>query len=274
MIRLPSHPRLRQMCFAVLVAGASGLAAAAPTETLSIGTDLTYPPYNYLEKDQAAGFDAEFMRKLAATAGMTPKFIDTRFASLILGVNSAKFDVIASTLYMTAERAKQIDYIPYMTTGGVILAGANSAFKPKTPEDLCGKRVGSIKGAAAIAHLNKVSSETCVPKGRGAIDVREFPTSPETTQALISGGVDAQFEDTAVAKEAVNKTGGRVVISSDRLLFPAVVGLGISKQNKAVTTRLTEALVKLRASGEYDALLAKYNLQAPNPGDVKAALGE
>ena len=39
--------------------------SAAAMETLKIGTDLTYPPYNYLEGKEAAGFDAEFMRLVA-----------------------------------------------------------------------------------------------------------------------------------------------------------------------------------------------------------------
>ncbi|WP_209419705.1 transporter substrate-binding domain-containing protein [Vibrio mytili] len=117
----------------------------AAQSSLKIGTDLTYPPYNYLEGKVASGFDAEFMRLVSNELNKEPTFLDTRFANLIMGVNLGKFDVIASTLYVTPERAKEIDYIPYMKTGGLLLASKTGAFKPSKPSDLCGKRVSSIQ---------------------------------------------------------------------------------------------------------------------------------
>ena len=104
-----------------LAAGAATAAQAAPTVeagTLQIGSDLTYPPYNYFdESKQPAGFDVEFMTKMAKLANLKVKVLDTRFENLILGVKGNKFDVIASTLYVKPERVQQINFIPYMKTG-------------------------------------------------------------------------------------------------------------------------------------------------------------
>ena len=55
---------------------------------------------------------------------------------------------MASALYVTPERAKLIDYVPYLKTGSSLLVLANSAYAPTGPEALCGKRVASIKGAS------------------------------------------------------------------------------------------------------------------------------
>jgi polar amino acid transport system substrate-binding protein len=238
---------------------------------LQVGTDLTYPPYNYYnENKQPAGFDVEFMTALTKAAGLNAKFLDTRFENLIIGVKGNKFDVIASTLYVKPERAQQITFIPYMKTGVSIAVSKVSNFKPTEPEQLCGKKVASIKGAAWIANLKKVSETTCA--GKGAIDVREFPTSPEATQAVMSGGVDAQMEDSAVLQDASRKTNGRVVITSTQNLYPVVVGLGVNPQNKELADVLQKALDKIRASGDYQKLLAKYNVAAPTAEDFKAAI--
>lgn len=266
--------RLAQAACAWLACTTASVGWAAPTidgGLLQVGSDLTYPPYNYVGDDkQPAGFDVEFMSALTKAAKLQVKFLDTRFDNLIPNVKDNKFDVIASTLYVKPERAEQIVFIPYMKTGVSIAVNKAGGFKPVEPEQLCGYKVASIKGAAWIAHLKKLSETMCTT--RGAIEVREFPTSAEATQALAAGGADAQLEDSVVLHDAVRKSGGRLVISSTRNLYPVVVGLGLNRQNKALKFLLQEALAQLRANGEYDKLLSKYNVSAPTDIEFMAAL--
>ena len=258
------------VCLAAVAAAAAQAAPTVEAGTLQIGSDLTYPPYNYFDDSkQPAGFDVEFMTKVAKLANLKVKVLDTRFENLILGVKGNKFDVIASTLYVKPERVQQINFIPYMKTGVSIAVLKTGTFKPTEPQQLCGKKVASIKGAAWIANLKKVSLTACADKGE--INVLEFPTSPEATQAVMSGGADAQMEDSAVLQDAVKKTGGRVVVSTTKNLYPVVVGLGLNKQNKELFDLLQGALTKLRANGEYQALLDKYGVSAPTAEEFAAA---
>ncbi|MFP9230048.1 transporter substrate-binding domain-containing protein [Pectobacterium cacticida] len=247
-------------------------AATLKPGSLIIGSDLSYPPYNFLKEDKPAGFDTEFINLISAPLKLKPVVKDTRFANLILGLKSNKFDVIASTLYVTPERAQQVDFLPYMKTGGTLLVAANSAFQPKKPEDLCGKRVSSIKGGAWIARLNAVSTHYCQPKGLGAISVREFPTSPEATQALLSAAVDVQYEDAAVAKATLEKTAQRLKISSDEMIYPVVVGLAVNKDNQQLLNELKASFAQKVSDGSYRALLQKYNLQMPDANEAEKAL--
>jgi polar amino acid transport system substrate-binding protein len=258
---------------AAFLVSATAQAGTIAGGVLQVGSDLTYPPYDYVDSDsKPAGFDAEFMTAIAKAAGLTAKFLDTRFENLIIGVSGDKFDVIASTLYVKPARAQQIDFIPYMKTGVSIAVSANAKGKPVNPEDLCGLKVSSIKSAAWIANLQEVSQTTCKTKGLGQIDVREFPTSPEATQAMLSGGVDAQMEDSAVLKQAVTATGGKIVISSTSTLYPVVVGLGFKKGNADVKKTVTDAFDKIKANGEYDALLAKYNVSSATEAEFNQAV--
>ncbi|MFK4444741.1 polar amino acid transport system substrate-binding protein [Caballeronia udeis] len=271
-----------------LVAGLAGLMllvlqgtadAATPAPhtlaagTLTIGSDLTYPPYAFMDGDTPAGLDPDFMTSLASHLQLKPKFVDTRFANLILGVNAKRIDIIASALYVTPERAKQIDFVPYFKTGGSLLALTGSGFKPATPEALCGKRVSSIKGASWIPKLAKVSQDTCASKGLAAIDVREFETSPQASQALLAHAVDAQFEDSAVAKMTVDKMSGRLAITSTTPLFPVVVGLGVAKSDPALLAAVKGALDTMKQDGEYAALLKRYNVAEPTGEEIAQALG-
>ncbi|KVH37557.1 transporter substrate-binding domain-containing protein [Burkholderia cepacia] len=274
--RLPLRRFLRGAL--VPLAFACSLAAASPLQTvrpgtLLVGSDLTYPPYAYLDAGKPAGFDAEFSRMLAHHLQLEPVFLDTRFPDLILGMKARRFDVVASALYVTPDRVKQVDFVPYLKTGASLLVAKGSAFLPKTPQDLCGKRVGSIKGASWTPKLRVVSQDTCKPAGRGEIAILEFPTSPEATSALMAKAVDVQIEDAAVAQGITKQTNERIEISSTTLLYPIVIGLGVTKGDSGLQGALEGALSDAKRSGEYGSLVKKYGLQEPTPADVAGAMG-
>lgn len=255
------------------------LAAPAPStiaeQRLTVGSDLSYPPYAYFDAGQPAGFDADFSRLLAAKLSLQPVFVDTRFPDLILGLRARRFDAVASALYVTAERARQIDFIAYLKTGASLLVPAASRYAPATPEALCGRRVASIKGAAWTPRLHKVSREACRRLGQGAIRVLEFPSSPEALMALRSQAADAMIEDAAVVHGMLalpHKTA--IKLSSSALLYPVVIGLGVHKDAQDLQNQLQQALSQARASGEYAALLSRYGLEAPTQAEIDAALAE
>lgn len=259
------------MATIVLATGANADGTVTAGE-LKIGTDLTYPPYNYFEDGNVpAGFDVELMSAVAEKAGLNAAFLDTRFENLILGVNGGQFDVIASTLYVKPERAEKIDYIPYMKTGVSIAVAEASGKRFATPEELCGQVVGSIKGAAWLEEFAAMNESVCAGN---PIDSREFPSSPEVTQALLSGGVDAQVEDSAVLGSAVAKLSGRLVISSTEQFYPVIVGFGVKKGNAELVDAIRAALTELEADGSYTALLDKYNVDKPTEAEFRAAVGQ
>lgn len=260
----------------VLALAAPAMAAVTGTleeGRLSIGSDLTYPPYAYLEQSQPAGFDPEFMRALGKQLQLQPEFRDTRFANLVMGVNARRFDVVASALYVTPERARQVDFLPYLKSGASLLVRSDDDFRPQRAEDLCGKRVASIKGGSWIPRLLEVSRDYCEAQGKPAIQSREFPTSPEAAQALLAKAVDVQFENAAVAKITAEKLQGRLQIASRELIYPVVIGLAVRKGNGELLDGLRQGFEAMKQDGEYQALLARYNLAEPSAADVAQALG-
>lgn len=267
---------VRPLVSATLVAALTTIAPAAHATdlktiedgTLVVGSDLVYPPYDYLENGEAKGFDADLMALIGPQLGLNIRFEDTRFASLISGLRAKRFDLIASALYITPERAEVIDYVPYATTGGSLVVRKDDAFSPKAPADLCGKRVGTLKGAAWVPELKKVSDAACASN---PMTIQEFATSAEAAQALLALGVDVEFDDAGVAKATVDASGGRLRITSDEILFPVVMGLGIVKGNDALVAALKQAFEKVKEAGQLAPILTKYNLAEPSQEAVKAA---
>lgn len=250
----------------------SDSASGATGDTLRVASDLTYPPYAYMDNNNPAGFDVKLTQSLAAKMKKKISFVDTRFEQLIASLNSNRADVIASALYITPERAKEVDYIPYFMTGNSIVVQQGGP-DLKTVTDLCGLKVGVIKGGDIVNQLRNSGSDECKAAGKSTIDVMEFPTDPEATQALISGQVNAQVDDAAVATTLGKNSDVKVKITSTELLYPIPVGLAVKKGNTTLRNSIVKALDSLKQDGSYEKLLKQYNLKEPDDNAVKKALG-
>lgn len=232
------------------------------------GSDVTFFPYEYMDNNKPAGFDIEFLDGLGKLMGRKVETVDTRFPNLITGLQGGRFDVANSSMYITAERVKVIDMIPYLKSGESILALKGGTFQPKKPEEFCGHKIGSMAATSWLAQMHKLSDDYCVKNNLQPIAISEYATDPQTTQALLAHAVEAQITDAAVAHGVVDKLGGRVVISSDALIYPVLNGLGVKKGNDEVKKALVDALAKYRTTPEYAALLKKYSFEAPTDADI------
>ena len=233
------------------------------------GSDITFFPYEYMDNNKPAGFDIEFLDGLAKVMGREAENIDTRWANLIPGLRGGRFDITNSSMYITADRLKVIDMIPYLKSGVSILAVKGNDYQPKTPEDFCGHKIGSMAGTAWLKKIQTLSVEYCEANGLEPIAISEYPTDPQTTQAMLSRAVEAQITDAAVARGVVDKLGNRVVISSDTIIYAVLNGFGVKKGNDEVKQALIEGLEKYSKTPEYAALLKKYNFQAPTAADLE-----
>ncbi|MBF7143396.1 MULTISPECIES: ABC transporter substrate-binding protein [Pseudomonas] len=235
---------------------------------LVAGSDVTFFPYEYMDNNRPAGFDIEFLDGLGKLMGRKVETLDTRFPNLITGLQGGRFDLTNSSMYITAERIKVIDMIPYLKSGESILSLKGGTFQPKRPEDFCGHKIGSMAATSWLAQMNALSTDYCVKNGLPPIAISEYATDPQTTQAMLAHAVEAQITDAAVARGVVEKLGNRVVISSDTLIYPVLNGFGVKKGNDEVKNALVEALGKYRATPEYAALLKKYHFEAPTDEDI------
>lgn len=256
--------------FGLLAAGLLCATAtfAAPTTTpgvLKVGMEITYPPFeSYDANKQVVGSDPELAHSLAKAMGSKADFVDTKFPNLINGLNAGHYDAIISGMYITPEREAQAQAIPYANTGAAIMVTKGSELSPKTPEDLCGLKIGLEQGTTWVAKFRELSTSYCVPNKKGEITVSEFPSAPEVTQALLSKNVQAQVEIAGAAHMIAQRTNGRVVVTSEKLVYPQTLGIYVKKGNTDTYTALLEAVKASKQNGEYDAILKKYDLEAVN----------
>ena len=104
------------------------LASCAKRDSIIIGTDATYPPFEFkAENGELAGVDVEMGRALAAYLGKPVEFRDIAFGGIITALKTGSIDIIISSISATEDRRKSIDFSdPYVTTGICLLLPKNS----------------------------------------------------------------------------------------------------------------------------------------------------
>ena len=148
---------------------------------IRIAIDLGLPPYGMTDdKMQPTGSDVETAKLLAKDLGVEFELVPTTGATRIPSLQTGKADVVISTLSVTAERAKVIDFSPAYAPLRTVLAGVKS-ISVKTIADLDGKTVGTTRGTTHDTYLSQ--------NVKNAKIVR-YEDDATTAQAFVSGQVD------------------------------------------------------------------------------------
>ncbi len=88
-------------------------------------------PFVGVQENRLIGFDVEMTTRFAAGIGRPVRFDNMQFAGLVAAVASGKADMIVSSIYITAERQKQISFSdPYFETGSRAFALKESLAAP------------------------------------------------------------------------------------------------------------------------------------------------
>ena len=92
------------------------------------------------------GLNPDITRLIAKKLDVKVKFVDTKFDTIIPGLDGGRFDFTVSTMAKTDERLKVVDMIDYFKAGSSI--GVNAGNPQKlTNETLCGKNIAVTQGS-------------------------------------------------------------------------------------------------------------------------------
>lgn len=242
-------------------AGATTTAADVPEledGTLQVGSDIAYAPIEFYQEgtQNAQGLDVDLADAIAAQLGVKAEFINTGFDGLIPALQAQRFDVIMSSMTITATREEEIDFIPYFTAGTGILVPAGNPLGIQTLADLCGKSVAVQVGTIQVDQLN-AQNEQCTDN----ISITTFDQNPLAVEQLTLGRVDAVTADYPVVVYDASQSDGALEVAGTQF-ESAPYGIGLRKDSTALNAAIKQALQAIMDNGEYDSILAKWGLQA------------
>ncbi|AET31820.1 ABC transporter substrate-binding protein [Pyrobaculum ferrireducens] len=167
---------------------------------LVVGTDATWPPWEWVMGDKIVGWDVDIAREIANALGVQLEIRDMRFAGLLEAVRNGDVDLAISAITWTTEREKVLEFsMPYYLESIVVVTKATRNDINKV-EDLYGKTVGVQIGTTheewAAANLEKP----------GKASVRRYDkVYPYMVEVLRRGDVDAIILDRSIATALVRK---------------------------------------------------------------------
>lgn len=117
--------------------------AKRSTNELVVGSELTYPPFEMTDtNNQPTGIGVDLAKALAAYLHKDLVVRNTQFTGLIPALKTGKLDLVISSMTVTEERARSIDFSdPYISTGICLLAAAPSDIQSIADVDKPGRKV-------------------------------------------------------------------------------------------------------------------------------------
>jgi len=234
------------------------MSGAAMAETVKVGVDTgAYPPFTIPAADGSwSGWEIDFMNAICAEAKLDCVITPTAWDGIIPALTGGQIDVIMSSMSITAERSKVIDFSDkYYNTPTVVIAGKGLVASPD-PAGLAGKVIGVQVSTTQEAYAMKYFA----PEGA---EVKSYQTADEVNQDLASGRIDAIVIDALPGGEFLKTEEGTAccenvgLVLDDEEILGKGVGFGLRKDDP-LKEKLNAAIAAIRANGTYDEISKRY----------------
>jgi ABC-type amino acid transport substrate-binding protein len=246
----------------VIVTACGSSSDSGSGNTLLVGSDIPYPPFEQGKAPDYDGFDIELVNEIAERTGKTVKYQDTAFDTIFRDVAQGKFDMVASAATITPEREQTVDFSdPYYEANQAIVVASGSDIQ--SVEDLDGKIIGAQDGTTGEAYANDEIS---------ADSVRGYAQGPEAIQAAKAGQVDAVIIDEPVAQDALSNQSGieiAAVISTGELY-----GFAFAQDNDSLREEINKALQEIKDDGTLQKIYGKWFPGVEVPESVLSGTNE
>jgi len=217
-------------------------------------------PFTIVKDNRLIGFDVELTERFAAYLGMGLKWSDMEFGSLIAAVSTNKIDMITSTLMITEERKKQINFSDeYMQLGASIFAlkknieaTDTNPGKLKSLDDIADKRVGVYAGTIDDNFIS-----THYPNA----EIKRFNMPADLFLALQMKKIDVFISDLNSAKVFLRSNPDIGILTEEVFASPA--GYGFNKNDSKLRERFNVFLKKAKSDGTFDPIYKRWFIDDP-----------
>ena len=216
---------------------------ASFAETVRMGTEGAYPPYNFInDAGEVDGFERELGDKLCEMASLTCEWVTTDWDGIIPNLQSGNYDTIIAGMNITAERAEVLaftqNYIP----------PANSAYMAlDAGVDVTTGVIAAQTGTVQAAHVAE-SGATLV----------EYATPDETVAAVRNGEADAVFADKDYLMPILEESGGQFAWAGEEVQIGDGVGMGLRQSDTELRDKFDAGISPMKADGPLNAVIVKW----------------
>lgn len=228
---------------------------------LNVGSEIAYAPFEFFQEGTEIedGLDIDLAEAIAEALGVEVEFINSGFDGLIGELQTGGFDILVSAMTIRPDREEQIDFVPYITVGlGIVVPTGNPDNITGLDDSLCGLTLAVQVATIQVTFLEDLNQDGCADNN---IDIVTFESNPLAVEDLRTGGSDANFSDFPVAAEDAAQSEGDLEVVEPQI-DPEPYGIGVDKGSTELKDVIADALQAIMDSGEYDQILADWDLEA------------
>lgn len=190
------------------------------------------------------GFDPLLSKEIAKRLGLEVKFVDTAWDGILAGLDTDRYDMIASAMTITEDRKKNYDFTqPYIGNGQAIVVRKDSKLNIKDFKDLDGLKIGYQAETTSDFYTEKMINELGI-----TMTLNEYDKVMNAYADLKLGRIDAVVSDSLVAVSYLAPADSefkQVWAGTPDEYF----GLCVKKGNTELQSKLNKVLDEMKADG-------------------------
>ena len=227
---------------------------AAMAETLKMGTNAAFQPYEYYNDESGAiiGIDAEVAALICEKLGYELEIVDMAFDSLIPALTSGKVDFVMAGMTVTEERKQSVDFSTSYAQGVqvvIVPEGSDITSIDDLTAEGASLKVGVQQGTTGDLYATWDIADA----GLGSVE--PYANGPDAVLALTSGKVDCVMIDNEPAKNLLAANEGLKILETPYTVEDYAIAVA---KGSELTEKIYAALEELIADGSVQAVIEKY----------------
>ena len=235
------------LIFSIFLAGPI-FAADLGGRVISIGSDTTYPPHEFIEDGVVKGFDVDVVAAICERINCVPNWVTTAWDGIFPALANGEFDMVVSGVTITEERDKIVDFSdPYIIVQQGILMRVSD--KGATIDNF---KSGAMKLASQNGTTNAALGEELVGRDNLAL----FDSFNNAVIAVQNGDVDGVIIDSTSAAAYEQEFAGELAVGITGLSSDPL-GL-VFQEGDSMQDDFNEGLAAIIADGTLQKLTIKW----------------
>ncbi|MGB4657650.1 MAG: ABC transporter substrate-binding protein [Mobilitalea sp.] len=215
--------------------------------TLIVGTEAGFAPYEYLEGDQVVGVDMDIAQAIADSMGKELVIKNMDFDGALAAVQNGTIDFVAAGVSVDAERQKVMDFsIDYVDSTEVVVVNKDSGTVASV-DDLADKIVGVQQGNIADFY---------VEANIAAKEIKRYTKFAQAAEDLKNNKIDCIVMDQYPAEELVASNAELVIL--DGSLFQDKYAVAVKKGNTELLDEINTVIQQLKDDGKIEEFTANH----------------
>ena len=241
----------------LLSIGIFGVASIANSQTIRIGTEGAYPPWNNLNSaGDLEGAEIDFGNEACKRMGVTCEWVTQDWDGIIPALLQGKYDIIIAGMSITEERKEKVNFTNgYMTDGARFavlknsgLANLNIAGMAKVnlnnaggkEQAAIGQLIAAMDGKTVCVQSSTIHQNFLEKHMSGAVDVKLYQAVDDHNLDLAAGRCDAVLADVGSIIDFMESDGGVDVAFTGPTFSGGVFGDGVGGAVRKEDTDILE----------------------------------